>query len=554
MASLELSIPQSNYLRTNVSLLFRLIMILGIAGMSACAVTQPQVHSVIVNDSVVDGATNEVQIVRAGVALPAARGASLEVGDVVKTGPGSQVVLLLEDGAVEIIMLENSEIRISSIFVTLGEVFVRVKKKLTSVFEVESDYGVAGVQGTEFIVSVRRGADYRCVTLEGEVKVRSANGGWPARSVPTRQEITVNSGSTPQLRTLNRSEYNTLVNRVNHVERIYRPTAMQLLVPDLSGMMEADARRLLQSQNLTVGEVSGRITSRAKVGEVLTQKPAAGQRIKPNASIQLEVEAQPTTVPDVTGNSLDAAIRVLNRARLKQGKITTQVTGNNKAGEVFRQQPAVGRSVPVDSPVDLWVEAESRKVPQVVNITIEKARQILIDNELQVGKVDERLVEGITTGTVLEQGIAANQLVVPDTRINLVVAERGIRVPNLINNSQAGATRLLSSAGLKLGSAPTQPSRNKTGSVLEQTPSPGTLIKPGSQVNIVLAGQCRVPYVIGMTLSAANAAISKADLSPRKRNTGNNDITKVYVQDPSANSKVNCGTFVHLDMGNYVVQ
>lgn len=554
MASLILTIRQSNSLRANLSVLLRLMTILCIAGMNACAVTQPQINTVIVNDNVVDGATQEVQIVRAGLVLPAARGANLEVGDVVKTGPASQAVLLLEGGAVEVIMMENSEIRISSIFVALGEVFVRVKKKLGSVFEVESDYGVAGVEGTEFIVSVRRGADYSCVTLEGKVKVRSANGGWPARSVPARQEITVNSGSTPQQRTLNQVEYNALVNRVNHVERIYRPNSMQLLVPDVSGLMEADARRLLQSQNLTVGAVSGRITSRAKVGEVLAQNPAAGQRIKPRSSIQLEVEAQPTNVPNVTGNSLEAAVRALNGARLKQGNINTQITGNNKAGVVFRQQPGAGQRVPVDSLVDLWVEAESRKVPQVVNLNIEKAKQMLIANQLQVGKIDERLVEGTASGTVLEQGIAANELVVPDSRINLVVAERGVRVPNLINNSSAGASRLLSSAGLKLGSAPTQPSRNKTGSVFEQSPAPGTLVKPGSQVNIVLAGQCRVPNVIGMTSSAANAAISRADLLPRVRKTGNNDITKVYGQGPAANSNVNCGSVVYLDMGNYVVQ
>lgn len=540
--------------RANIHILLRLLIILGIAGLSACAVTPPQIHSVIENNSVVDGASNEVQIMRAGVALPATSGAGLEVGDVITTGPDSQAVLLLENGAVEVIMLENSEVRISSIFVTLGEIFVRVKKKLTSTFEVESEYGVAGVEGTEFVVSVGQDVDYRCVTIEGKVKVRSARSSWPSRSILTQQEITVKSGANPQQRTLSPVQYNALVSRVNNIERIFRPKSMRLLVPDVRGMMEADARRNLQSQNLAVGATTGRITSRAKVGEVLSQKPAAGQRVRPKTPVQIEIEAQPTTVPNVTGNSLAVATQNLKNARLNQGRITTQVTGKSKAGQVIQQSPTAGQRVPVNSSVDLWVEAESRPVPQVVNLPVKKATQLLIDNELQVGNIDEKLVEGKADGTVLEQSIPGKQLVEPGTRINLVVAQRGLRVPNLVNNSRAGASRVLSRAGLKLGNTSTRASRNKAGSVLEQSPAAGTLIRPGSQVSVVLAGQCRVPNVRGMTLSAASAAISKADLVARKRNVGNNDITKVYVQQPSANSNVNCGTVVFLDMGNYVVQ
>ena len=192
----------------------------------------------------------------------------------------------------------------------------------------------------------------------------------------------------------------------------------------------------------------------------------------------------------------------------------------------------------MNSDVDLWVEAESRRVPRVVNVTINNARQLLADNELQVGRVEEKLVEGKATGTVIEQSVAANELVLPNTRIDLVVAERGIRVPNLVNNTRANASRVLSRLGLKLGRVQTRPSRSTTGNVIEQSPSAGTLIKPGNQVSIVLAGQCRVPNVKGMTLSAASAAISRADLVPRKRKTGNHDITKVYGQSPSANSAV----------------
>jgi len=554
MASIATGMRQTSYAYPGIGLFFRLVIILNALALAACAPIQPQVQSLIVNDRVISGSTDQVQVIRAGQAAPAAPGATLQAGDVITTGPGSQAVLLLNNGAVEVVLLEESEVHISSIFVKLGEVFVRVTKKLREKFEVESEYGVAAVEGTEFIVSVHKGSDYRCVTLQGQVEVRSAKGKWPSRRIRAKQELTLNSGSMPMERTLDQTEYNSLIRRVNNIERIYRPNSVQLLVPDVSGLMESEARRTLQAQNLAVGTVVGRVTSRAKIGEVLSQTPAAGQRIRAGASVQLEVEAQPTTVPNVTGINIDAATSGLQSARLKRGTVTSEISGQRSAGEVIRQQPLPGVRVPVDSAVDLWVEAESRRVPSVVNLDIGRAQKMIIDSGLRVGSISKQLTEGVRDGTVLGQGVAANTLLTPGTQINLTVAELGIRVPSVINNSRSGASQVLSAKGLKLGSASTRPSRNRAGNIFEQNPAAGTLVKPGSTVSIVIAGQCRVPNVKGLTYAAASNELSRADLVPVKGNTGNYDTDKVYGQNPRANSSVNCGSSVRLDMGTVVVQ
>ena len=464
---------------------------------SGCVTIPAQVHSVIVDNQIVKEATNEVQINRAGVVVPVAPGAALEPGDVITTGPGSQTVLLLENGAVEVVLLENSEVRISSIWVEIGEVFVRVKKRLREKFEVESEYGVAGVESTEFIVRVRPdGAppeEYRCVTLQGQVDVRSTSGTWSPLTVRAGEEVTGRSGTPPQLRQLDRKEYNSLVKRINDVERVYRPGAMQLLVPDVAGLMESDARRFLKEHGLGVGEVTGAVTGSAEIGAVVSQTPAAGQRIMPNDPVRLAVEAEPTTVPQVVGSQMTDAVRALAAERLKQGNVTEEITGERPQGEVLRQRPEAGERVPVDSAVDLWVEGASVRVPSVVNSNIETGGRLLTDSGLATGTVTDRLVEGVTDGTILEQSIAANEPVAPGTRIDLVVAARGIRVPILNDTTSAQASQILNRYGLKLGSVTIgtdQVTCRET--VIAQSPRAGDLIRPGESVDITLSPACIV--------------------------------------------------------------
>ena len=89
-------------------------------------------------------------------------------------------------------------------------------------------------------------------------------------------------------------------------------------------------------------------------------------------------------------------------------------------------------------------------------------------------------------------------------------------VPNVVGLPLSGATSALASDGFKLGVVSYQQGVGKLqGTVLSQTPAAGASAANGSAVNLVAVGATvqTVPNVIGMTQSAAGAAITAAGLT-----------------------------------------
>lgn|GEM_PF-2490136 len=516
----------------------------------------PQVNTVLVNDRVISEASVSVQLTRAGNTGPIAPGTTLEVGDVIATGPDAQAVLLLENGAIEVVILEDSEIRISSLWVSFGEIFVRVIDDLRETFEVESEYGLAGVEGTVFAVRVPRGSpsgvNYECVTLEGRVRIRSPTGAWSPVDVAAGNAVTIEQGRGLARRDLQRGEFNNLVDRMNRVERIYRPENRRLLAPDVVGLTEAGAKDELVRRGYTAGTSVARVTENVPIGQVLAQQPAAGREVERGAQFVLDVEAEPTTVPPLVGTSEAAALRLLAGARLKAGETVRQITGNAAVGEVLRQQPLANARVPIASTVNLWVEAESVRVPSVLNSSIATAHEALADSSLAAGAVTERLQTSGPYDVVIEQSTAAGTPVAPGTRIDLVVAAQGIPVPNLANATASNARSTLSSAGFRLGRSSSRRGTSAPGAVIEQDPAAGTLAKPGSAVDIVTDSGCTVPLVTGMHRDAATSAVQAAGLSPSIRSVGIYNSNHVTLQQPVASGPIRCGTTVYLDLGTNI--
>ncbi len=125
---------------------------------------------------------------------------SAYVGDVVETAPEARVKILLRDGS-EMIVAPNSRVKIEKVEVSgitkrqiamqvlAGKVRNKVQKeyKGDNYYQVRTETAVAGVRGTDFIVSFEPGAQEwvsEVRTIEGLVKLQSAiaatEGGVPA--------------------------------------------------------------------------------------------------------------------------------------------------------------------------------------------------------------------------------------------------------------------------------------------------------------------------------------------------------------------------------------
>lgn len=136
-----------------------------------------------------------------------------------------------------------------------------------------------------------------------------------------------------------------------------------------------------------------------------------------------------------------------------------------------------------------------------------------------------------------------------DTAFCLIVQKTA--VPDVVGDQIADAEAALSAAGLALGTVTFDYSGSvPEGQVISQDPAAGTLLPAGSSVNLVVAAEPSiVPYVVGMTQSAAATALADAGLIVGVVTLVYSDIApagEVVSQGTAAGSPVAPGTAVNL--------
>lgn len=135
--------------------------------------------------------------------------------------------------------------------------------------------------------------------------------------------------------------------------------------------------------------------------------------------------------------------------------------------------------------------------------------------------------DSVATGMVIGTEPAAGSMVPAGYTITLVVSSGSgnISVPSLVNVSAAEAKVALENLGLVMsltqGTSDTVPS----GSVISQSPEAGSMVAPGSTVNVVIStgageagaeipeGSVAVPNIIGLTETQAKTALTASGLS-----------------------------------------
>lgn len=126
-------------------------------------------------------------------------------------------------------------------------------------------------------------------------------------------------------------------------------------VPALVGLSEAQATAALTTAGLESRVVEA-ASATVDAGDVITQDPAAGLTIDVGSTVAVTVSTgpAPVTVPDVTGQTLQAATLALQQAGLAVGAVQRQESSSVPSGEVISQSPASGEVAP-GTAVDLTV-------------------------------------------------------------------------------------------------------------------------------------------------------------------------------------------------------
>jgi beta-lactam-binding protein with PASTA domain len=170
-------------------------------------------------------------------------------------------------------------------------------------------------------------------------------------------------------------------------------------VPNVVGMTQAAAESALAAAGLTASAQSGNSPTVAS-GQVMTQAPAAGQKVPRNTNVGITVSAGPAnaTVPNTVGQTQAEAADALKKAGLGT-KVITNYNVDVAKGEVYSQTPAQGVLVAPGTVVSIHVSngkppaPTTVKVPNVVGETQAQATTTLEDLGFKVA------VSEIATGT-----------------------------------------------------------------------------------------------------------------------------------------------------------
>ncbi len=127
-------------------------------------------------------------------------------------------------------------------------------------------------------------------------------------------------------------------------------------------------------------------------------------------------------------------------------------------------------------------------VPKVLGMTSEEAGAILEKSGLS-GEISGMSFSKEPGGTVISQQPEAGRKVKIGREIRLVVSasERSVILPNLVGKTSEEAAQIISSVGLVIGKMYGLVTDTAYGLILEQSPSPGSTLTPGSDVSITIS-------------------------------------------------------------------
>ena len=133
--------------------------------------------------------------------------------------------------------------------------------------------------------------------------------------------------------------------------------AVGVRVPNVVGLQQAPAQRRLHAAGL--GARIKYVASQKPAGQVVTETPAAGTRVRKGSTVHLTVSngPNPTTVevPNVVGQDQQTATSTLQGAGFQVQTIMVPPPDPSQTGKVVDEEPTAGSRAPKGSTVTIYV-------------------------------------------------------------------------------------------------------------------------------------------------------------------------------------------------------
>lgn len=203
--------------------------------------------------------------------------------------------------------------------------------------------------------------------------------------------------------------------------------AKEVKVPSLAGMTVEEAQKELKDLDLKC-EVKDEVASKKyDEGQIVSQDPPADMVIKPGQTISVNVSKGivDSPIPDVTNKSLKDAIFLLEAYGFEKGSVTT-ADSELPENVVISQSPKGNKEAEAGTKVNLVISNgksdKAVEMPNLLGLTLEKAKAAITKNNLTVGKIGEESSEAYSKNKVMWQQYEAGQQLEKGTAVNFNIS------------------------------------------------------------------------------------------------------------------------------------
>ncbi|NTU94094.1 MAG: PASTA domain-containing protein [Chlorobiaceae bacterium] len=217
----------------------------------------------------------------------------------------------------------------------------------------------------------------------------------------------------------------------------YTSSGREISVPDVRNMSFEDAARKLKWSGLEAKK-SYNVRYLSDVGPdiVLDQLPAAMSSVKPGRNVYLVLNRQEKpsySMPELVGRPENEARQALARIGMTVDDVQFQSVSNvEEDGRVLSQTVPANVSVKIGTGValivgKLSVEPEGMKrmvVPEVLGMSIEQARSVILQRGLTVGKITYEYSAMLVPNTVISQKPAVNTFLPAGQQVEMTVVTK----------------------------------------------------------------------------------------------------------------------------------
>ncbi|MEZ4608034.1 MAG: PASTA domain-containing protein [Deinococcales bacterium] len=172
---------------------------------------------------------------------------------------------------------------------------------------------------------------------------------------------------------------NTTVRRGREVSLGVNLPKQSINVPQMMGMLQEDALRLLARSNLQLGDVNYTYSDAAS-GTILSSNPAAQSLVEEGTTVHFVISRGPAaseiSMPQLVGLNLEEAKKRLKAQGINRVESVVSSAGGQRAGQVVAQDPIAGRQIIASAPVMLYYAMNDPNVipvPDVEGLSFEEA-------------------------------------------------------------------------------------------------------------------------------------------------------------------------------------